>query len=93
MIKSFSCKKTQKICEGSLVKGISAELQKTARRKLRMVNNAHVLADLQVPPGNRLEALSGDRKDQYSIRMNQQWRLCFCFTEGNAFDVHIVDYH
>lgn len=93
MIKSFSCKKTQKIWEGTFVKGTSQELQRLTRRKLRMLNNAHIIDDLLIPPGNRLEALAGDRKGQYSIRVNQQWRICFQFENGNAFNVHIVDYH
>ena len=64
-----------------------------ARRKLRMLNNAHVLTDLRVPPANRLEALHGDRKGQHSIRINDQWRICFVWKDGDAYDVEIVDYH
>jgi len=68
-------------------------MQAVARRKLRMLNNAAELADLRIPPANRLEALRGDRKGQHSIRINDQWRLCFRWADGDAFDVAIVDYH
>lgn len=68
-------------------------MQAVARRKLRMLNNAAELADLRIPPANRLEALCGDRKGQHSIRINDQWRLCFRWADGDAFDVAIVDYH
>jgi proteic killer suppression protein len=64
-----------------------------AFRKLRMLNRALTLADLRVPPGNRLEMLRGDREDQYSIRINEQWRICFEWREGDAYNVEIVDYH
>ena len=64
-----------------------------ARRKLRMINNARIIADLRVPPANRLEALKGGRAGQYSIRINDQWRICFRFANGQASDVEIVDYH
>jgi len=69
------------------------DIQQVARRKLRMLNNARVVADLRVPPANRLEALRADRAGQYSIRINDQWRICFRFESGNAHDVEIVDYH
>ena len=68
-------------------------IQKKARRKLRMLNNAQSLADLRSPPGNRLEALRGSRQGQHSIRVNDQWRVCFVWRNGNAHDVEIVDYH
>lgn len=68
-------------------------MQRVARRKLRMLNNAQSLMDLRVPPGNRLEALKGDRSGQYSIRINDQWRICFVWQEGDAHEVEIVDYH
>ncbi len=64
-----------------------------AERRLQMLDSAHAIQDLRVPPGNRLEALLGNRKGQWSIRINDQWRLCFRFDNGNAFDVEIVDYH
>lgn len=68
-------------------------MQQVARRKLRMLNNAQSLMDLRVPPGNRLEALKGDRVGQHSIRINEQWRICFVWREGDVHDVEIVDYH
>lgn len=68
-------------------------IESVARRKLEMIEAAHRLEDLRVPPGNRLEALSGDRKGQHSIRVNDQWRVCFVWREGGADDVEIVDYH
>lgn len=76
-----------------MVRRLGWDIQQTARRKLRMLNNAQSLSDLRVPPGNRLEALRGDRGSQYSIRINDQWRICFEWREGDAFDVEIVDYH
>lgn len=69
------------------------EIQQTARRKLRILNNAQSLGDLRVPPGNRLEALKGDRKGQYSVRINEQWRICFRWQDGHALEVEITDYH
>ncbi len=92
MIKHFRCKDTQSLFEGKSsrrFKGIAA----VAERKLQMLDNACEPADLRVPPGNRLETLSGKRKGQWSIRINDRWRLCFRFEDGNAFDVEIVDYH
>jgi len=68
-------------------------IEQLARRKLRQLDSATELRDLAAPPGNRLEALRGDRKGQYSIRINEQWRICFVWRDGNAFDVEIVDYH
>jgi toxin HigB-1 len=92
MIKTFRCKDTLALFEGKCPKRFKA-FAAVAERKLQMVDDAYALADLRSPPGNRLEALHGDRKDQWSIRINNQWRLCFCFEDGNAFDVEIVDYH
>jgi len=68
-------------------------LQRAALRKLLLLDAAETLQDLRVPPGNRLEKLAGDREGQYSIRINDQWRVCFCWENGNAHDVEIVDYH
>lgn len=68
-------------------------IQNIARRKLRMLNNAGQLRDLRIPPGNRLEALVGNRKGQHSVRINDQWRICFRWAEGNCHDVEIADYH
>jgi proteic killer suppression protein len=93
MIKSFGDKDTAKIWSGERVKSLSTEVQEMARRKLRMLNNSHDLADLQIPPSNRLEKLKGNYKDFYSIRINSQWRIIFNWNNGNADQVEIVDYH
>ncbi|MEA3273822.1 MAG: type II toxin-antitoxin system RelE/ParE family toxin [Pseudomonadota bacterium] len=93
MIKSFRGKHAQWIWSGEGVRRFPPDLQKIARRKLRMLNNARALDDLRIPPGNRLERLRGDRTDQYSIRLNDQWRICFVWSNGDALDVEIVDYH
>jgi proteic killer suppression protein len=92
MIKSFRCRDTQALFEGRPSKRFNA-IARVAERKLQMLDNACSLEDLKVPPGNRLEALLGDRKGEWSIRINDQWRVCFRFAEGDAFDVAIVDYH
>lgn len=93
MIRSFRDKVTEAIAAGRNPKGFPADLLKAARRKLFMIDNAASLADLRVPPANRLELLKGNRSGQYSIRVNDQFRFCFRWTEGNAEDVEIVDYH
>lgn len=93
MIKSFDCKETQKIFELIGSKKLPTNIQKTALRKLEMLDYAAELNDLKVPPANRLEALKGNRKGQHSIRINNQWRLCFRWHEGNAYNVKIIDYH
>jgi len=93
MIKSFQGKETEKIWQGQRSRHLPQDIQETARRKLRMVNNARSLDDLRVPPANRLEALRGDRSGQYSIRINDQWRICFVWDQGDALNVEIVDYH
>jgi len=93
MITSFSSKETKKIWEGERVKGFATELQEIARRKLRMLNNSQNIADLQIPPSNKLEKLKGNLKDYYSIRINDQWRIIFKWDKGNADNVEIVDYH
>ena len=92
MIRSFRCKDTERLFQRESVKRFKA-IEAVARRKLRMLQSALALRDLQVPPGNRLEALKGDRKGQHSIRINDQWRLCFVWTDGGAENVEIVDYH
>jgi toxin HigB-1 len=92
VIESFADDETAKIWSGRRSRRMPFEIQAAALRKLRMLNQARTLADLQVPPGNRLEALRGDRRGQYSIRINQQWRICFRWREGAAQDVEIVDY-
>jgi len=81
------------IWEGIRVKALPTEIQEIGRRKLRMLNNSQNMADLRVPPSNRLEKLSGTRKDFYSIRINDQWRIVFKWDNGNAFEVGILDYH
>ena len=93
MIKSFSDKETEKIYNQVFSKKLPESIQKVALRKLIMIDNAMNLEDLKVPPNNKLEALSGDRKGQYSIRINDQYRICFEFRENDFYDVHIVDYH
>lgn len=93
MIKTFRDRETQGIWEGRASRRLPSTIQAVARRKLRMLNNAKTLDDLRVPPANRLEALKGKRKGQHSIRINEQWRICFIWTRGDAIDVEIVDYH
>ncbi len=93
MIRQFKDKEARKIWEGTISRKLPMDIQVVARRKLRMLNNARRLNDLRVPPANRLEALKGTRKGQYSIRINTQWRICFVWSNGNADAVEIVDYH
>ena len=93
MINSFKSKDTQKIWEGERVKGLPIEIQEIGRRKLRMLNNSQSLADLMIPPSNKLEKLKGTLKDYYSIRINNQWRIIFKWKDGNASEVAIIDYH
>ena len=93
MILSFSCKETEKIWKGVYSRKLSKELQQLARRKLRMVYAAKDIKDLQLPPGNCLEKLKGNKKEQFSIRINNQWRICFKWENNNATNVIIIDYH
>jgi proteic killer suppression protein len=93
MILSFGSKDTQKIWDGERVKKIPNEIQEIGRRKLRMLNNSQNLTDLQVPPSNKLEKLKGSLKEFYSIRINDQWRIIFQWSSGNASSVEIIDYH
>ncbi len=93
MICSFSCKETERIFHREFSRKFPTEIQRVALRKLWMLDAAVNLNTLRVPPGNRLEALSGKRTGQHSIRINDQWRVCFRWREGNAHDVEIVDYH
>ena len=93
MIKSFTDRETQQIFARQRSHRLPPDIQQVALRKLRMLNNAHALRDLQMPPANRLEKLAGDRAGQYSIRINDRWRVCFAWQDGDAYDVEIVDYH
>ena len=93
MIVSFRDAETATIWAGRRSRRLPTDLQAVALRKLRLLNNARRLEDLRVPPANRLEALKGDRRGQYSIRINDQWRICFTWKEGNAHEAEIVDYH
>ena len=93
MIVSFGSKDTEKIWQGELVTRLPNEIQEVARRKLRMINNSLNINDLRIPPSNRLEKLMGKVKDFYSIRINDQWRIIFKWSNGNASDVEIIDYH
>lgn len=92
MIKSFRSKDVEALFNDILVPRFRA-IERPARRKLLYLHRARVLQDLQAPPGNQLEALTGDRKGQHSIRVNDQWRICFRWDAGNAYEVEIVDYH
>ena len=93
MIKSFADKSTAAIFTGHAVRGLPMRIQQRARAKLLMLEAAGRLDDLRSPPGNRLEALRGNRRGQYSIRVNEQWRICFAWRDGEAWEVEIVDYH
>ena len=92
MVKTFKCKETEKLFDDIDIKKFRG-ISRTARIKLEMLNAAVSLNSLRVPPGNRLEQLKGKRKGQYSIRINNQWRICFAWKDENAYDVEIVDYH
>lgn len=93
MIVSFASRETEELFEDQRPKGFPADILQRARRKLLMLHAAKDVNDLRVPPGNRLELLKGERKGQCSIRINDQWRICFRFEQGQALDVEIVDYH
>ena len=93
MIRGFADSETALIWSGLRSRRLPSDIQGVALRKLRLLNQARVLADLRVPPGNRLEALKADRAGQHSIRINDQWRICFRWSDGGAQDVEIVDYH
>ena len=93
MIRSFSSKETARIWEGHYSRKIPNEIQNRALRKLRLLDAAQNITDLRNPPGNQLEKLHGDRSDQMSIRINQQWRICFIWKDSDAFNVEIIDYH
>lgn len=93
MIKSFSDKETEKIFNRDFSRKISPIVQQVARRKLEVLDAAEALGDLRIPPSNHLEKLSGNKKGQYSIRINAKWRICFEWHEGDAYNVEIADYH
>lgn len=93
MIRSFATKETERLWGRTRSRSIDPRVQQVALRKLRMLASAATLDDLRVPPGNRLEALRGDRRGQHSIRVNDQWRICFVWRDGGAEDVELVDYH
>ncbi len=93
MIKSFRDRDTERIFKRQRVKRYSLPIQKLAQRKLDLVDGADLIGDLRIPPENRLEKLAGNRVGQYSIRVNDQWRICFRWKSGQATDVEIVDYH
>jgi toxin HigB-1 len=93
MIQSFKDNTTEKIFHRVPCRTFSIEIQKIALRKLVLIHGATDVNDLRIPPGNRLEALKGDRKGQYSIRINDKYRICFYFKDNNAFNVEIIDYH
>lgn len=93
MIKSFADRETEKIYDQTVSTKLPQKMQKAALRKLIMIDNAEKLDDLRVPPGNRLEALKGDREGQYSIRINDQYRICFRMQDSDVTDVEIVDYY
>jgi proteic killer suppression protein len=93
MIASFRDTETATIWDGRRSRRLPTDIQTVALRKLRLINNAHTLDDLRVPPGNRLESLGKDRRGQHSIRINDQWRICFIWRDGHAHQVEIVDYH
>jgi toxin HigB-1 len=93
MIQSFKDKNTEKIWNQSITKGIPIEIQRIGLRKLIMLNSSIDVNDLRIPPSNHLEKLKRDREGQYSIRINDQWRICFKWENGNAFEVEIADYH
>lgn len=93
MIKSFRCKDTEKLFLRRYVTNFSINMRRNALRKLLLLDAAERLEDLRVPPGNRLEKLAGERKGQHSIRINDQWRICFRWHQGDTYEVEIVDYH
>ena len=93
MIKSFADKRAAAVFAGHAVRGLPMKIQRRARARLLAIEAAGRLDDLRVPPGNRLEALRGDRRGQYSVRVNARWRICFVWRDGDAWEVEIVDYH
>jgi proteic killer suppression protein len=93
MIRSFADRDAEALFQGRFARRLAHDVQRVAQRKLRQIHQAKELRDLAAPPGNRLEALRGDREGQHSIRINDRWRICFVWNEGDADQVEIVDYH
>jgi len=93
VIKSFNCRETERLLNNFTSRKFPGDILRRARRKLEMLDASKTLEDLRVPPSNYLEKLSGNRKGQYSIRVNRQWRICFVWKNGDVYDVEIVDYH
>lgn len=93
MIKTFACKETRRLFNRQFSRKLPQSIQRVARRKLEILDAAEALQDLRILPANRLEKLSGDRGEQYSIRINDQWRICFGWQSGDAYNVEITDYH
>jgi proteic killer suppression protein len=93
MIRTFACKETEKLFHGRFSVRLPQDVQRISQRKLKQLNAAATLDFLRSPPGNRLEQLSGNRDGQWSIRINDQWRICFRWEDGNVFDAEITDYH
>jgi proteic killer suppression protein len=93
MIRSFRGKWSEQVFQRQSCRGLPGDVQRRAYRKLAILDAAGALSDLRIPPGNRLEKLSGDRQGQYSIRINDQWRICFVWRQGDAYEVEIADYH
>jgi len=93
MIKTFACKETERLFNRQFSRKLPQSIQWVARRRLDILDAAEVLQDLRIPPSNRLEKLSGDRQGQYSVRINDQWRICFERQSEDAYNVEIVDYH
>jgi proteic killer suppression protein len=93
MIKSFQDRETERVFRRQFSRRLPQDIQRNARRKLELLDAAETLEDVHTPPANRLEKLSGDREGQHSIRINDQWRICFTWRDGDAYNVEIVDYH
>ena len=93
MIKGFKCKETEKIFNRQYSRKLPTKIQDIAFRKLRMLNRSYTIDDLKIPPGNKLEKLTGNRKGQWSIRINNQWRICFKWVDNSSEKVEIIDYH
>ena len=93
MIVSFGSKDTEKIWKGGVIKRLPVEIQQISRRKLRMLHNSQSILDLRIPPSNRLEKLSGNLSEFYSIRINDQWRIIFIWENNHAYQVEIIEYH